>query len=321
MRESIHLPNLFIPGAQKSGTTTLADRLAQHPEICLGVTKELNVFGQNDEERRLGLFTKSFADRPERYRCDASVSYLYTPQSAVRISETVGSAARLVFLLRHPVDRAVSAYWHMVSHGQEDRSPAEVFDLGGSLDDVLAQEQAAAAAALQAGRIRFDADARRFPEPLNLFRYVWGSCYARHLVPYGERFDRQQMLFVFFDELTKDADGLVERVLEFLDLVPSGQGTTEAAGTPHARNVTYVPQRTVMGQVARAARSIVPSGLRNVLRSRWHAWYQRMAYARPETLDDRFRSRLQTAFQPELKTLETQIGRPLPGWWIAPNGD
>lgn len=127
-------PKAFIIGAQKSGTTQLADLLGQHPEVCLAKTKEPDIFS-GQWSRGLESFRGEFSNL-EGICLDASTSYScaclpdYYPQDqnvesgfngvAPRIKETCPEA-QFIYLLRDPVARTFSSYWHEVRAGRETR--------------------------------------------------------------------------------------------------------------------------------------------------------------------------------------------------------
>ena len=79
------LPNLFVVGVQKGGTTALAQFLAAHPEICLIRNKEAHVFDREDighwsAERMAESYAPRFTHHTgERWRLDATPIYLYNP--------------------------------------------------------------------------------------------------------------------------------------------------------------------------------------------------------------------------------------------------
>ncbi len=127
-------PRLFLIGAQKSATTLLADMLDQQPSVSLGQEKELNFFS---DEALWAQGMNWYADRFEgakpgaTWLLDASVSYtrcmvsnpdrVATFMVPKRIKDTV-SDPKFIYLLREPVGRAYSEYWHTVRNGREKRA-------------------------------------------------------------------------------------------------------------------------------------------------------------------------------------------------------
>ena len=118
------LPNFLIIGAQKAGTTSLYGYLYQHPQILRARKKEVHYFDLN-YSNGLQWYRSHFAPRhlidtyPRRITGEASPYYLFHPLSASRIHCDL-PGVKLIVLLRNPVDRAISHYFHAVQKGEED---------------------------------------------------------------------------------------------------------------------------------------------------------------------------------------------------------
>lgn len=104
----------IIIGAQKAGTTTLFDILAQSPDIDTADVKEINFFGFRFD-KGVDWYHSQFHGQG-KVRLDASPQYLHMPEVAEQIEDTLPSA-RLVCLVRDPIARAVSNYRFNVSRG------------------------------------------------------------------------------------------------------------------------------------------------------------------------------------------------------------
>ncbi len=131
-----HLPNFIILGAAKAGTTALYHYLRQHPQIYMTPLKETNFFalkdrqlnfcgpGDNDYVNQMSItdwdcYKAQFDGvRDEIAIGEASPLYLYEACAAPRIKEYVPDAKLLIFL-RNPIDRAYSAFVHLVRDGRE----------------------------------------------------------------------------------------------------------------------------------------------------------------------------------------------------------
>lgn len=138
-----YLPTFLLIGAMKAGTTALHGLLAQHPDIAMSEPKELNFFlgpakvgsahGWHQGNWHRGLdWYRSHWRTPAPARGESSPGYTSPshPQAADRIRRTL-PGARLVLVVRDPVDRAVSQYRHHVRDGAETRPLAEaVLDPG-----------------------------------------------------------------------------------------------------------------------------------------------------------------------------------------------
>lgn len=121
-------PNFFIVGAAKAGTTSLWQYLRQHPDIFMPADigwKEpsyyCDTYGVKDYDFYLALF-KEAGSRKRIGK--ASTPYLSSLESAGRIHEACADA-KIIIMLRNPVDRAFSLYKWMHRYGYENLTPFE----------------------------------------------------------------------------------------------------------------------------------------------------------------------------------------------------
>lgn len=124
------LPDFFVIGAPKCGTTALFASLRRHPEIFVPKIKEPHFFshdpaspvtrdyGKSGVTEPLEYFAMFSGARTERAIGEGSTSYLNSRRAARRIREHVPHA-KLVAILRDPVERAHSSYWFYVTLGRE----------------------------------------------------------------------------------------------------------------------------------------------------------------------------------------------------------
>lgn len=121
------LPSFLIIGVPKAGTTSLAAYLDEHPDVFISRKKEVHFF---DRHYDLGLdwYRDHFAasDRAAAIG-EATPTYIYNDAAIPRIAEALPDA-RLIVLLRNPVDRAYSNYWYQRSLGYERRGFAAAVD-------------------------------------------------------------------------------------------------------------------------------------------------------------------------------------------------
>ncbi|WP_081973257.1 sulfotransferase family protein [Paracoccus sanguinis] len=211
LRCVVGLPNLLIVGAQKSGTTSLATALAQHNRIYMPPEKELNFFSRADWSDNLYSYLKKFKNRRDTdYWIDATPGYFWTrtyfrdamgKPAAERhdipkaIKAALGPHVRIVVILRHPVKRAVSAFFHhfrMARLGTEDRIRS-IGDRNGILD------------------LGF---------------------YSEHLANYRQHFSSEQIRVIFFEEYMKDPAAVHRDLFDWLgldatDTTPSSENSNE----------------------------------------------------------------------------------------------
>ena len=127
-------PEAYLIGAQKAGTTTLAYLLNQHPHITVARTKEPHFFTHN-WDKGLDWYKEQFLDSSDAICMDASTSYSMAPLTEGpkrnrrkdqdytgvpgRIFRT-NPDAKFIYLLRDPVERTYSGYWHKFRMGDEN---------------------------------------------------------------------------------------------------------------------------------------------------------------------------------------------------------
>lgn len=176
------LPDFIIIGAMKSATSTLQEQLVLQPGIFMSEPKEPNFFS-DDEYYFKGVdwYSELFANAPAGSLLgEASTHYAKLPtypQTIGRLHDHLPNA-RIIYVMRHPVDRLISHYIHEWSMG--------VYRC--SIDKAVEQYQ-------------------------ELMAY---GQYAMQLKPYFEAYGRDAVLPVFFDRLVSDSQSELERVCEFI---------------------------------------------------------------------------------------------------------
>ena len=121
-------PTFLCIGVQKGGTTWLARAVQQHPQIATGAKKELQFFNHRTAyEQGLDWYEEQFRVRPRTRAIGEFTPNYWWTEGTTTANNYLGSAGRvadsypdlqLVVCLRHPVDRAVSAYFHHMKAGR-----------------------------------------------------------------------------------------------------------------------------------------------------------------------------------------------------------
>ncbi len=211
------LPNLVVIGAMKAGTTALHDLLAAHRDVSMSRPKELNFFygdpapsGCADWHRgnwhRGAAWYAAHFDAHAAVRGESSPGYTSPdhPEVAQRMASLL-PGARLIYLVRDPVERAISQYLHHRREGTECRDLAEA---------VLDHRS----------------------------QYVARGRYHEQLLPFLDRFDRSQILILAQEELSVRGAEVLTAVAGFLDIHPARASWAGTAGafrpsTPRAATV------------------------------------------------------------------------------------
>lgn len=119
------LPNLVVIGAPKAGTTSLHEYLALHPEIFMSTPKELKFFTAKNWRSRIDEYSRRFAAAPIRGESSPNYSlYPFGPSVAERMRELIPDA-RVIYLVREPIERAIAHYVEAVALRFENRPVGE----------------------------------------------------------------------------------------------------------------------------------------------------------------------------------------------------
>jgi len=201
------LPDFLIIGAQKAGTTALYAYLRRHPAITGPSWKEVSYFDRH-YGRGEAWYRGNF---PNRVRArgklvgEASPSYIFHPLGPERVKALVPEA-RLVALVRHPVDRALSHYHHEVALGRE---PLRFEDALDAEEDRLRGEEE-----------RLAADPSYFSRAWWSHAYKSRGRYAEQLERWLAVFPREQLLILPSADLGGEPERTHTQVLDFLGAAP-----------------------------------------------------------------------------------------------------
>lgn len=188
IRDRGSMPAFIIVGAQKAATTSLYDALVSGPGIESAYLKEVHFFDHFYNKGPAWYRAHFPDDGSSGISGEASPSYLFHPLAAARIRETVG-VIQIIILLRNPVDRAISHYWHEVSHGRERRTAGEA---------LLADETEIAERLKELG-----ATGRGWGETLMRRSYKTRGIYLPQLRRYFELFGRDAVKVIGFREFAR----------------------------------------------------------------------------------------------------------------------
>ena len=201
------LPDFLILGAQKAGTTALYAYLRRHPSITGPSWKEVSYFDRH-YARGEAWYRGNFPNRSRTRRKlvgEASPSYLFHPLGPERVRALLPEA-RLIALVRNPVDRALSHYNHEVALGRE---PLSFEDALGAEDERLRGELE-----------RLVGDPRYFSRPWWSHTYKARGRYAEQLERWLVVFPPEQLLVLPTEDLAAKPERTHACVLEFLGAAP-----------------------------------------------------------------------------------------------------
>ncbi|MBI1180356.1 MAG: sulfotransferase [Alphaproteobacteria bacterium] len=301
------LPNVILAGAQKSGTSALAGFIAAHPACAVSRPKEPNFYSRDANLARSDDYGNCFAHvSPEaRVVVDATTTYMADLAIAGRIRRHLGADAKIIFILRAPMDRAYSGYLHMLKRGHERRSADEVFlelpddPSAARLAEGKAVDRAAAVRRVVEGPYR-----SLYDDVLWNYRYVGNSLYARQVAAYGAVFRPDNILVLIYEEAFKHPDGLRETLGNFLRIDPGG-----FPHQPRLANQTRLPDLgSPLGVIVEQARWIK--------RGNWTLVRPRLISSAPRRPSPAVAAKLRTIYRGEVDYWSGRLGRDLRerGW-------
>lgn len=270
------LPNLIVIGAMKCGTSSMHNYLAAHPEIAMSRQKELNFFSF-DRHWQLGVnwygrhFTPSATIRGE-----SSPSYSkfpHVPKVPERM-KTLVPEAKLIYLVRDPIDRLVSHYMHVREDGRERRP----------IDEALA---------------RFEDNP-----------YVDCSRYDMQFQRYLRHFPQSQILVVSAEEMREDRDRTLRTVFRFLGVDDSFRSSLHDAIYHVSGRQGRVRRALQRKRVLRKARPYVPPAI--VFWAAAHG-RKGPPVERPR-LAEPLREALRSYLREDIERFRTQLGREFATW-------
>lgn len=223
--------NLILAGAHKSGTSTLFDVLSTHPDICMSNPKEPNLFSTSSSYKKEGFI---YSSQGKKYYGDASASYFNEPYAIERAKLMLSKDTKVILVLRNPVDRAISAYFHLKKRLDELRPiecvfPTEVI----STRDAIEWERSEIEKAQKAKKIKLSRYADRYDDHLWPFRYIESCLYSENIENISNAFEN--VMILNFDQLVGDQSKAVGKVFEFLEVDPIDLDVISHT------NKTYVP--------------------------------------------------------------------------------
>ena len=202
----IAAPDFVIIGTQRGGTTSLHAYLGAHPQVTTPTTKELHFITDRFKRGRdwyLGQFPAELP--PDTITGEATPYALYHPLAPQRLLE-IAPEAKLIALLRNPVDRAYSHFLLERSRGEE------TLDFAAALDAELDR--------LDGEEVRLARDPAYVSEPHKHASYMARGEYARQLERWFRLFPREQILVIRSEDLYQRSAETLARVANFLAISP-----------------------------------------------------------------------------------------------------
>ncbi len=307
------LPDFFIVGHAKCGTTALYEMLRTHPEIFMPELKEPAYFA-TDLRRRfqppgagplpetLPDYLALFEPAREGQRVgEASSLYLWSHEAAAGIG-AMSPEARIIAILREPASFLRSLHMQLLQNHIED------------------EKQLRRAIELEPERRAGRRIPRRSVRPQALL-YSERVKYTEQLRRYHDVFGHEQVLVLIYDDFRADNEGTVRRVQRFLgvdDALPVAASEANPTVMMRSQQLDEVVNAVAVGRgragaaAKRVIKGVVPARARaRMLR----ATQQRVVQGRPEPPDPQLTAELRRRFAPEVVALSSYLGRDLVAEW------
>ncbi|WP_040247555.1 sulfotransferase family protein [Psychroserpens mesophilus] len=176
--------DFLLIGAAKSATTSLSNALSQHPDICFSNPKEPEFFCKDNWRDNLTNYHALFSDKPAKLYGEGSTNYSKFPHYNKNIHTDIfnyNPNMKIIYMMRHPIDRIVSHYIHSYNRGHE------------SIKDINT--------ALTSNN-----------------HYIDTARYAMQIEPYINYFGRNNVLLLFFEDFISNPQQVLNTTFDFLNI-------------------------------------------------------------------------------------------------------
>lgn len=298
-------PNFLIVGAAKAGTTSLYKYLQQHPQVFMSPLKEPHFFTyENSYIAPSGpgdhYFFKSVVKTYDQYQDlfdgvsnelaigEASPSYLYSVHAANQIKQSLPKA-KMIAVLRNPVDRAYSAFLHMRRAGRE---PLKDF------------------------AVALNYEPERIQKGWGLiWHYRKAGYYSEQVERYYKLFGKAQVKVCIYEDLLKKPEKFLSEIFDFLEISSQFKVNTNlkfnVGGIPknqYLHNMLESPS-----SIKRVFRGLIPEKLRkNVMHSLIAS-----NLSKPPPIAEELRKEMTNEYREDLLKLQELINRDLVAWMDA----
>jgi len=290
-------PDVFIVGASKCGTTAMYDYLKQHPEIFMSPEKEPMYFctdlipHRRSEEEYLKLF---YGAGKEKRVGEASSSYLYS-QHAAREIKSFSPSARIIIMLRNPVEMLHARHAQLYYHCIED-----IEDFREALDAEQDRKDGRRPAKVEHS-IR------------NLF-YRESAKYAEQIRRYQEVFPAHRIRIIIFDDFKSDPAQAYRETCQFLDVSTEFEPEFVITNANKRIRSRFLQELLEIPgpRLRKLGRPLTPRSLRHKVMNQLR--HLNSTTKPREPMDSNLRRALQAELAPEVMQLSELLDRDLSHW-------
>jgi hypothetical protein len=283
MRAKVRPPHAVIIGAQKAATTGLYRTLATHPDVVVLRAQEAGILHQGAAgwESWLHSHEPGVFEHPEQALVAKLATAMYFSDTLGTI-RTLNGRARVVAILRHPVDRMLSLHRYAVQRGLETRSPEDALRT-----DIVEKAYH--------WRLRCYSEGSRYAQAIDRVRRTFGA----------------EALFVDYADVHSGA--CLPAIQDFLGL-PRRDVQCVRANESHEPRSMALARATASPALQRIAGAAVPLRWRAGLRSRFEEWNSTSRPSQQAPISAEFRSELIDRHLPDVLAAEQVTARELPLW-------
>jgi hypothetical protein len=292
------LPNFIVIGPPKTGTTSLNSYLKQHPQIFMCPIKEPGFFMLEGERLSTGQYRSAYSiaqladyeklfDGVENQMAigEASTRYFYSQKAANRIKHYI-PGARLITILRDPVERAYSEYL-MLRLNRQQKLP----DFEQAVDQELQGEAA------------------RATDPAG--SYIQGSFYYDRLQTYLTHFPITQVRIIFYEDYLANPQKIMAEIFQFLGVAEHTHIDTSdvhnKSGIPRSENIGRMFSSP--GLLKQILKPFIPKTVWKKARLQIRNYNLQRPAMNPET-----RSKLIDLYREDILLLQDFLDRDLSSW-------
>jgi hypothetical protein len=289
---NVPLPNFFIVGAAKSGTTALYVYLREHPDIFMPAMKEPNFFvddipGIRRPIQTLSEYVALFAPANDAKKIGEASTLYFVSKSAPFNIKTFAQHAQIIIMLRNPMDKM---YARFSEARLANREHHKTF-------------QAALEAEKQQG-------------PSAGLGYWESARYVEKVRRYFEMFGRSNVHVIIYDDFVRNTKETYEETLHFLEVKSDNRIKFPIVNSNRrVRNMALQEVVCQPSTLLKRSASFLPRRVKRHIRAvvdRVNLVYEPRAL-----MDSELRSRLQGAFEHEIKALGTLLHRDLSSWLVT----
>jgi len=271
-------PNFLLIGGMKCGTTSLANQMAEHPDIFMSPIKEPHFFAMDEQwNRGVAWYEQLFENAGDAKAVgEASTTYTMVPfhdDVVLRIAQTL-TDVQFIYVVRHPVKRLISNYTHLWHAGQDVGPLEEMVD--------------------------------SYPQLLAASRYYF------QIEQYLHKFPADRMLVLAFEDFVKEPLALHRRIYQFLEVDPEfipGDLSAKNVAAQKVRESSWVQTARDLPLVRSLARWLLPEEIRSSI-AKIGGKQQIDVDLSPE-----LHHRLLGEFRPDVAKLSDFVGRDFSELW------